>query len=430
MPMCGPVTDLGQFQQIRAAVPPPFTQGHWRREMKPRFKTNFKTICASAALMLALSSGQTLAAPDHVIAYLPAESNAAGAKATYASVIEILGELGPEMRLEVIANPGTTQIFDLVTPADMKDHPDWRRGFFKQAIKSLQGHAKLSFERGQSSGVDPANQVGLQDILSALPTRAVEKPEVIIFGSPRHNAGNDQKNNIISRFPNDKFLDLPVQFSRYGTKGIKSSLNGMRVHVCLLDDGFVDPRHPDMLERFTSLRLTELGGVLATWSFDTKECARRALSSRSDGQRTFTRNKREKTPAFYEIEEVVAAPPTDLNVQLSLLQNMGLSQSVTTAMAAKISSGVLELISVQVYDTNEEDGDAVIIKSDDAEIEVTLTKARQRVTLPVVDGMVTMVGLRDGNGGITVGIETNDGRQSLTPVMSVGEVISIPFFSQ
>ena len=383
----------------------------------------------SATAALALMSSTAFASPNHMIVYLPVEADGAGAKTAYTSIIDVLSLMEPSTRLEVIANPGTQQIFDIKTPSDMPAHPDWRRNFFQQPITALQTYARAAFESGQTAKSAPLNQVGLQDVISILSRRAVESPEVIIIGSPRDNVANDLDNNTVTRFPNDKFLDLPVQVSRFGTGGVEDSLNGMRVHVCLMDDGFVDPRHPEMLQRYTSLRLEAMGGVLATWSADPKECIRRALAERSDGARDFERNLLDTEPAYYDVENVVLTVPTDLNTQVELLQDLPVSADVKTTMAAQIKAGSLQLVSVKLYDTDAEDGDAVLIQTDDASFEVSLTHAHQQVTLPVVDGKVTMIGLRDGQGGITVGIETADGSKSLTPVMSVGQKISIPFFS-
>ncbi|MEO1512899.1 MAG: hypothetical protein AAFU70_12575, partial [Planctomycetota bacterium] len=189
----------------------------------------------------------------------------------------------------------------------------------------------------------------------------------------------------------------------------------------------VDPRHSDMLERFAALRLEAMGGVLATWTSNLNECLRRAEAERDDGRRRFER-RLAAAPAFYDIENVVQAAPTDVDKQLELLRDMPLTDAAKSGLIPDIMAGAVELVSVWVYDTDSEDGDVVRIETDKSAYEVRLSNAKTQVTLPVVDGKVRMVGVADGNGGITVGIETMDGRKSLTPVMRVGESIAVPFF--
>ena len=99
-------------------------------------------------------------------------------------------------------------------------------------------------------------------------------------------------------------------------------------------------------------------------------------------------------------------------------------------MASKIAEGSLRLVAIKLYDTDGEDGDAVLIKTDDVEIEVDLVNRRQRYVVPIENGNLTIIGLRDGRGGITVGIETDDGTESLTPNIKVGETVIVPFFQQ
>ncbi|MEP3296278.1 MAG: hypothetical protein ABJO27_07340 [Pseudoruegeria sp.] len=388
-----------------------------------------KTMKTAAALTVFLASG-ALATPNHMLVYLPSQTDGQSAKAVYEGVIDILSEMAPQTRLEVLSNPNLSQVFEIETPADMPKHPDWRRSFFQQPIGALQAYVRGAYKAGQAATVKPINQVGLHDIIAALPRRAVEKPEVVIFGSPRDNVENDPANNTLTRFPNDAFLDLPIQVSRFGTAGQKDSLNGVRVHVCLLDNGYVDTKHPGMLERFTSLRLEEMGGTLATWTNDTKECLRRALAERTDGIRAFERSHDADTPAYYDIRHAVLTPKTTSASQLALLDEMPVTPAAKVDLTQHLRSGDLKLVAVKVYDTDAEDGDAVTIIANNVSYDVFLTNARQTVTLPVLNGKVTLVGLKDGKGGITVGIETTDGNQSMTPVMRVGEKIEIPFYTK
>ncbi|MEO1687320.1 MAG: hypothetical protein AAFU61_05380, partial [Pseudomonadota bacterium] len=324
----------------------------------------FRRFALGAILAAGLVQGAEAASgPSHILAYVPAATDEDGARDVYAAITRLMTDLPPETRLEVIANPGADQVFDITTPEEMIDHPDWRRSFFAAPLRALQRYARDAYEAGRAGAADPANQVGLHEVVSALPRRASEAPEVIVLGSPRHNAANDADNRTVRRFPNDAFLDLPVQVSRFGAGGVEDSLGGLRVHMCRLDEGFVDPRHSDMLERFAALRLDAMGGVLATWTSNLNECLRRAEAERDDGRRRFER-RLAAAPAFYDIENVVQAAPTDVDKQLELLRDMPLTDAAKSGLIPDIMAGAVELVSVWVYDTDSEDGDVVRIETD------------------------------------------------------------------
>jgi len=389
------------------------------------FKSKLLSTVASA--LLATSAN---ADPDHMIFYVPSSGDEAGISATYAQVAARLGEIEPGERIQVVANPDFTQVFDVSAPADMPDHPAWKRQFLAEATAKLQSYARAAYQSGLGDGATPPNQVGLQEIIAVLPRRASSDVEVVVIGSPRDHRENDQANSTLTRVPNDAFLDLPGHASSFGTGALEGSLNGLRVHVCVIDSGFVDPRQSNLLARYTSLRLGIMGGELATWSVDLDECLSRAKAGRQDGMPTHMRDANATKPTFLSVDNATATPTEDIRSQSALLAEMALPTSVKGTMASKIAAGSLRLVAVKLWDTDGEDGDAVLIKTDDAAIEVKLVNKRQRVVLPVENGNMTMIGLKDGAGGITVGIETDDGKESMTPRMDIGETVIIPFFRQ
>ena len=386
-----------------------------------------KLISSVAAIMFATSAS---ADPDHMILYVPASGDEAGIAAIYAQVADRLINIEPDQRLQVIANPGLTQIFDLYAPVEMPSHPAWKQNFVAKAMASLQAYARSAFQAGLSDGAIPPNQVGLHQIIAELPRRAHEGAEVIVFGSPRDNHFNDPSNTTLTRVPNDAFLDLAAHSSPFGTRGLEGSLNGLRVHVCVIDEGFVDPRHNDLLSRFTALRLQAMGGDLATWSVDLDECLGRANAERQDGMPVHIRDDSVTEPMFLNVDQAGSLPTADAQQQGVLLKELNVPASVEAVMASKIAEGSLRLVAIKLYDTDGEDGDAVLIKTDDVEIEVDLVNRRQRYVVPIENGNLTIIGLRDGRGGITVGIETDDGTESLTPNIKVGETVIVPFFQQ
>ncbi len=79
-----------------------------------------------------------------------------------------------------------------------------------------------------------------------------------------------------------------------------------------------------------------------------------------------------------------------------------------------LKDGKVNFYAVRLYDTCFEDGDVVTLRlSSGVEIgPVPLTNAGTTVTVPVVAGeapQVTVIGIKDGTGGITVGVQTSGG---------------------
>lgn len=86
----------------------------------------------------------------------------------------------------------------------------------------------------------------------------------------------------------------------------------------------------------------------------------------------------------------------------------------------------LRLVSISLWDTHAPDGDVVAIVSAGYRREIVLTKAEQMITFPVDQAAtVQVVGVRDGGGGITVGIR-GPMQDILMPIMSEGQTLSLP----
>ena len=79
-----------------------------------------------------------------------------------------------------------------------------------------------------------------------------------------------------------------------------------------------------------------------------------------------------------------------------------------------VKDGKVKFYAVRLYDTCAEDGDVVTLRlGTGADIgPVHLTNAGTTVRVPVVEGapaQVTVIGVKDGTGGITVGVQTSGG---------------------
>lgn len=102
------------------------------------------------------------------------------------------------------------------------------------------------------------------------------------------------------------------------------------------------------------------------------------------------------------------------------------SGSSTSPVASATGNSPLRLVSVSVWDSDAEDGDVVAVVSGGYRREVALTKAVQTIAFPV-DGssLVQFVGVRDGGGGITLGLR-GPSQEILMPIMSEGQTLSLP----
>jgi len=86
----------------------------------------------------------------------------------------------------------------------------------------------------------------------------------------------------------------------------------------------------------------------------------------------------------------------------------------STGFLQNLKDGKVQFYAVRLYDTCYEDGDVVTLRlSSGVEIgPVPLTNAGTTVSFPVVAGdapQVTVIGIKDGTGGITVGVQTSGG---------------------
>jgi hypothetical protein len=122
-------------------------------------------------------------------------------------------------------------------------------------------------------------------------------------------------------------------------------------------------------------------------------------------------------------------PPTERAQLKALLASEALSapaNATTSPVATAAASTPLRLVRVSLWDSHAEDGDVVAVVSGGYRREVALTKEIQTVAFPV-DGssMVQIIGVRDGGGGITLGIR-GPSQQVLMPILSEAQTLSLP----
>jgi hypothetical protein len=136
----------------------------------------------------------------------------------------------------------------------------------------------------------------------------------------------------------------------------------------------------------------------------------------------------EATKVDASLDEMRLAPPErkQMRALLSPAASGTLSGSSTSTAAFATGNPPLRLVSVSLWDSHAEDGDVVAVISGGYRREVALTKAVQTITFPVdSSSQVQFVGVRDGGGGITLGLR-GPSQEILMPIMSEGQTLSLP----
>jgi hypothetical protein len=131
------------------------------------------------------------------------------------------------------------------------------------------------------------------------------------------------------------------------------------------------------------------------------------------------------------LELVAAADIQKALDSLALLpdQRRALEQRLTVGqqmLGVSVNTAPASMAWVDLWDFAQEDGDVVRLASAGFETEVRLQKAHSRIAIPVdASYKLTITGIHDGGGGITLGIATQASPVSL-PVLAPGQMINVP----
>lgn len=109
------------------------------------------------------------------------------------------------------------------------------------------------------------------------------------------------------------------------------------------------------------------------------------------------------------------------------IESLPVTDEQRVQMAEKVSAGRLDLAWVTVWDTHAEDGDVLQFSSSASiPVEVTALNAKTTLAIPYpVDGDVTVTGVKDGGGGITIALQSG-AAQIAWPTMQPGDVLQLP----
>ena len=109
------------------------------------------------------------------------------------------------------------------------------------------------------------------------------------------------------------------------------------------------------------------------------------------------------------------------------LRSLGLTQAETRTLEQNLHAATERLVWLDVFDDCREDGDIVEIRSLRYRREVPIVHAPARIAVPVsaAEQAISLTGVYDGGGGITVAVRV-EGRAVPLPRLRPGQTLSIP----
>jgi hypothetical protein len=132
-----------------------------------------------------------------------------------------------------------------------------------------------------------------------------------------------------------------------------------------------------------------------------------------------------------KLQDAVESMALPAEGRQALLQDVGApavgpQAAASAPQAALAPSERVRLAWITLWDTDVQDGDIVRIDSRGYSKTVTLTKGGETFAVPVpADGIITVTGIKDGDGGgITVGLASG-GVKAVFPVMSTGQSLAL-----
>ena len=108
------------------------------------------------------------------------------------------------------------------------------------------------------------------------------------------------------------------------------------------------------------------------------------------------------------------------------LASLDLTDVEKAALKSDVEDGRRRLVWLTLWDTHAEDGDVVLVSSEGLQQIVPIVHGKTRVAIPAPStGVVNVTGVKDGGGGITIGVLSGSSRVRV-PIMREGQVIGIP----
>jgi len=360
------------------------------------------------------------------------------AKEVLKKTVKLMNGLEPGDRLTVINGPSTRSVLSVELPQgeDGKVIMSNRNLKKKHFLPSVVALKKFTDAAQKSEMALPLNavpmQVNVSGVLDLMALHASAEPEIIFMGSARYYDERWPEFSMRVSFPNDAHVGYAPAATPFGAKGRENTLTGLRVHFCELEaqDAYVKPMQRDGLRRGIALMVQGHGATLASFTSETDTCIDRAIARTSEDTKPFVADPSHKTMKIYDASQTAGVTGATLKAQLKLAKRLNLPVDQKKIIFDDLHKGTLRLAEVFLHDTDSEDGDVVTLVAGRVKFDVYLTKKPVKRIVPVMDGKLIVIGKKDGGGGITLGIKTDQNDRLHSPVMRVGQSIEIPFFVQ
>lgn len=344
------------------------------------------------------------------------------AQAIGAALAKVFDGVSAGDRLLGIRGGSGETIFEAIVPDDpiYDRHKGHRDKLLGPAWRDAMSHLQKSVQQSGSGPVGaPGSQVDFPGTLGALAYHASEEPEVVVFGDPRYFDERQPDFAMTKGFPTEGHYALSRTTTPFGIAGLEGSLKGVDIHFCATSDEWVNNAHKEGVLRTYAILTAGYGATLSTFSADLTGCAARFAKGQADGARVFERDPQDHRFGMIDATLTAVAPdpvPTAA----------GAVGTGSAALDAAIKLGTVQMHSLVLYDTDDEDGDAVEIVADGFSKRIVLTKRGETLEVPITLGALQVIGSADGGGGITVGIQTSDGRTIVSDKIAVGQSLAIP----
>lgn len=365
------------------------------------------TCLATAVGVMLLSASGLSAATERIIVLAPDYPLADAEQIADMLGRTVLAGLAPGDGLTVLEGASGRTIVDVRVP-DEPIYATHRRQLarvLQPAWTQLQSHLTGAARRTEAEDrTRPGSQVDLPSVVQNLGYAAARAPDVLVIGNPLHHDETMPAISFRSGYPTAGHLALNRSTSPLGTDGLSlAGVNG--IHFCVTSNSaFLNAVHEEGVQRYWSLYAEALDTRLLTYTPSFAECAKRFMAGEGSGARTFSASDADRV-AMIDASVYSDLPP---------------------ALQTEIASGITRFESLGVFDWDAEDGDVVEIIGTDFRQRVDLRNRPETVRVPITHGALRVVGIADGNRGITVGIKTADDRMIVSDTIAVGETVDIP----
>lgn len=262
----------------------------------------------------------------------------------------------------------------------------------------------------------PDTQVNFPIILhDALRFRSGADTHVAFFGNPLwHEIEVYEVFTLRDAWPSHAHFGMDRATTPFG-RTPDNPHEGVVFHFCEVDPGdYQSGAHRDGVMQTYGLMAAASGGQLVTFSPDIAECGRRFAIGETSNAPMFKLDSSQTQ--FSMISGSVAATQTT-----TVAPSNGSPQ-----LAAAIQSGMVNMRSLRLYDSQVEDGDVVEIIAPGFSRIVPLTNAGVTLDVPLVHGQLILRGIDAGTtGGVTVSVSLPSGEHIITETMAVGQEITL-----